>query len=285
MEKFFLIVAFTILSAGIKAQTIKDFAQPESINSDGKYFYITNIGTNPDPAAADGDGYISKVDCNGKIIVKSITTEKLNAPKGTAVLNNILYTADLERIVGIDLRTGKKVKEISLAKYHTVFTNDLTVKNSTTLFVSATDTGAIFEVNLKTGRATEIVNLKGVNGIFYDTKKNQLFVCSFIFENPNAGQIGVVKWKKNKAVYERIGNFSGAFDGLWLLDENTLLVSNWAALDHAAGFLEKINLKKNTAVKLELPLVYGPADFFVDVKQKSIIIPIVLEGKIVIAKY
>lgn len=274
-----------LFSAGARTQEIRAFAHPESVNSDGKYFYVTNIGPNADPGAADGDGYISKVDQDGRIIVKSITDEKLNAPKGTAVIHNILYTADLERIVGIDLATGKKVKEISLAAYHTAFTNDLSVKNNTTLFVSATDAGVIFEVNLKTGKVIQTAKLKGVNGIFYDQKTKQLFACSFIFENPNAGQIGVVKWKNNKALYERIGSFTGAFDGLWLLDQKTLLVSNWSSLDHPAGCIEKINLKNNTSKKLDLPLMHGPADFFVNSRKKRLIIPIVLEGRLLIAKY
>lgn len=285
MLKLLLITGCLILCVQSKAQNYKPFAQPESVNYDGRSFYVTNIGANPDPGAADGDGFITKVDRNGKVVLESITDEKLNAPKGTAVINNILYVADLERIVAIDLKTGKKVKEISLAQYNTRFTNDITVKNNHTLFVSATDTGSILEVNLNTGKTFEAAKLKGVNGIFYDKKSNILYACSFIFEDPQAGQIQEIKWVKGKAVYNRVGNFKGAFDGIWLLDQNTLLVSNWAALDHPAGYVEKIDLKSKTSKKMDLPLMHGPADFYVDMPHKQIFIPVVMEGKLIITTY
>ncbi|MBF4472565.1 hypothetical protein [Flavobacterium sp. HJJ] len=73
MNKFLLIAACTLFSMYSKAQDSKPFAQPESVNSDEKYLYVTNIGVNPDPGAADGDGFISKADRNGKVILKSIT--------------------------------------------------------------------------------------------------------------------------------------------------------------------------------------------------------------------
>jgi len=283
--KFFLIVVLAMNCSTTEAQNIKTFAQPESINSDGKFFYVTNIGPNPDPLAYDQDGFVSKVDKTGKIIVKSMTSEKLNAPKGTAVIGSTLYIADLERIIGIDLSTGKKKREISLTSYNTSFANDLGVKDSNTLFVSATDTGEILELDLKTGNAHVIARLKGVNGIFYDQTKKRLYACSFIFEDPEGGEIGMVKWIKGKPVYQRIGNFKGAFDGIGLLNQNTLLVSNWKTLDHSAGAIEKINLDKNTSQELGLPLMYGPADFFIDRRQKRIMIPIVMENRLHIEKY
>ena len=116
------IAAFCLLSAlQTNAQTLTGFSYPESIISDGKYLYVTNIGEGANPAAADSNGYVSKLTLDGKIIAKKWTNEKLNAPKGTAIIKDILYVADLNRIVCISVNTGKKVKEIKLDRYGASF--------------------------------------------------------------------------------------------------------------------------------------------------------------------
>ena len=259
-----------------------ELANPESINSDGQFFYVTNIGKALAPAEKDGDGFISKVGTDGKIITASITTEKLNAPKGTAIIKGVLYVTDIDRIVGIDLASGKKVAEVSLASANTSFANDLSVKDDNTLFVSATDVGKVFEVNLKTGQVQLIADVKGANGLWYDKATNRLYTCSFSFENMQGGEIGVISWKDKKPVYETIGNIHGAFDGLALIDKNTLIVSDWGAMDHPAGFVEKIDLTTKTATKLDWPVFSGPADFYLDAKQKRLIIPELVAGKVAI---
>lgn len=259
-----------------------ELAKPESINSDGQFFYITNLGKGNSPVEKDGDGFISKVGTDGKIITLSITTEKLNAPKGTAFIKGVLYVTDIDRIVGIELASGKQVAEVSLASANTVFANDLTVKDDNTLFVSATDVGKVFEVNLKTAQVQPVADVKGANGLCYDKATNRLYTCSFSFENMQGGEIGVISWKEKKPVYETIGNIHGAFDGLALIDKNTLIVSDWGAMDHPAGFVEKIDLTTKTATKLDWPVFNGPADFYLDVKQKRLIIPELVGGKVAI---
>ena len=275
---------FLGLAPVMRAQTIKGFSSPESVNSDGKFLYVTNIGSDDAPKLKNGHGFISKLSLDGKVIARSITRVKLNGPKGTAVIKGVLYVADEERVVGIDLATGRRKAAISLAAYGTNLTNDLAVKDDHTLFVSTTDIGKIFEVDVITGKVKAIADIKGANGIWYDKASNRLFVCSFHFDDVKAGEIGVVSWQQGKPVYERIGNFRGAFDGLAQLDKHTLLVSDWGALDHAAGFIEKIDLRSGTAVKLDLPLLYGPADFFVDFTGKRLVVPVLKEGAVLINK-
>jgi len=167
------IATFCLLSAlQTNAQTLTGFSYPESIISDGKYLYVTNIGEGGNPAAADSNGYVSKLTLGGKIIAKKWTNEKLNAPKGTAIIKDILYVADLNRIVSISVNTGKKkVKEIKLDRYGTSFLNDLAVKNDTTVFISATDIGQIFQIDLLTEKVESIAKLPEANGVYYDKKK------------------------------------------------------------------------------------------------------------------
>jgi len=264
------------------AQDHQALEHPESLNSDGHFLYATNIGKTGDPAARDGDGFISKLSLDGKMITPSITSEVLNAPKGTAIIKGILYVADLDRIVGIDLASGKKTREVSLSEYHTNFANDLTVKDDHTLFVSLMDVGKIVEVNLSSGKTTPVVDLKGANGLHYDRASKQLYTCNFLFENIAGGEIGVVSWKDQQPVYEKIGDIHGGFDGLEQLDAHTLVVSDWVAMGHAAGIVEKIDLRSKTATKVAMPVIAGPADFYLDAKKKRLFIPAMLESKVLI---
>jgi hypothetical protein len=280
MKTAIALLACTVLASHAFAQDGNGLAHPESLNSDGHFLYATNIGKAMDPASKDGDGFISKLTLDGKMITRSITTEKLNAPKGTAIIKGILYVADLDRIVGIELATGKKVAEISLASANTTFSNDLAVKDDHTLFVSLTDAGKILEVDIKTGNITEIASLKGANGIFYDKAAKRLYTCNFLFDNVQGGEIGMITWQQGKPVYERIGDIHGAFDGLEMPDSHTLLVSDWGALDHPAGFLEKIDLNSKTATRLDWPVIAGPADFHLDIQHKRVYIPVMTESKV-----
>lgn len=282
MKSSITIFAAMVFAMNAMAQQPAGLTTPESVISDGHFLYATNIGKELKPAEKDGDGFISKLSLDGKVITASITTEKLNAPKGTAIIKNVLYVADVDRVVGIDLATGKKAAEVSLAAGGTSFANDLAVKDEHTLFVSATDVGKVFEVDLKSGKVQPIADVKGANGICYDKSKKVLYTCSFSFENMQGGELGMISWKEQKPVYETIGNVHGAFDGLALLDDHTLIVSDWGAMDHPAGFVQKVDLNTKVATKLDWPVFAGPADFYLDAKGKRLFIPELVGGKVTI---
>lgn len=262
------------------AQDTERLAHPESLISDGHFLYATNVGQKLDPAGKDGDGFISKLTLDGKIVTHNITSETLNAPKGTGIINGILYVTDVDRIVGIDLASGKKTKEISLSAYNTSFANDLAVKDDHTIFVSLTDAGKVLELNIATGQVIAVADVKGANGLCYDKAGKRLYTCSFFFDNIQGGELGMISWQQQKPVYEKIGDVHGGFDGLAMLDDHTLLVSDWAALDHPAGIVEKVDLRSKKSTKLDLPVIAGPADFYLDAKKKRLFIPVMLESKV-----
>jgi hypothetical protein len=178
MKRAFTFLTGVVFAVSAMAQESTGLAHPESLISDGGFLYATNIGKAFAPAEKDGDGFISKLSLDGKMVTPSITTEKLNSPKGTALVKGVLHVADIDRIVGIDLASGKKMAEVSLTSTGTSFANDLTVKDDHTLFVSCTDVGKVFEVNLETGRVQPIADVKGANGIYYDKATHHLYTCS-----------------------------------------------------------------------------------------------------------
>jgi hypothetical protein len=272
-----------VLVINAMAQDSSVLAHPESVISDGKFLYVTNIGKALDPAAKDGDGFISKLSLDGKVIEAKLNTSKLNAPKGTAIIRGMLYVADVDRVIGIEMATGKQLVEINLSPVTgSGFVNDLTVRDDFTLFASCTDVGKIAEVNVRTGNVRIVTDVKGANGITYDKATGRLYTCSFDFQNMKGGELGVISWKNGVPGYEKIGDVHGAFDGLALLDDHTLIVSDWGAMDHPAGFVEKVDLKTKQATKLDWPVINGPADFYLNAGEKKIYIPALVEGKVVI---
>jgi hypothetical protein len=272
-----------VLVINTMAQDSTALANPESVISDGKFLYVTNIGKALDPTAKDGDGFISKLSLDGKMIEPRFNTTKLNAPKGTAIIRGMLYVADIDRVIGFELATGKQFAEINLSPVTgSAFLNDLTTMDDFTLFVSCTDVGKIAEVNIRTGNVRVIADVKGANGITYDKATNRLYTCSFDFQNMKGGELGVITWKNHIPAYEKIGDVHGAFDGLALLDDHTLIVSDWGAIDHPAGFVEKVDLKTKQATKFDWPVINGPADFYLNASEKKIYIPALVEGKLVI---
>src|SRR5688500_19223158 len=72
---------------------------PESVISDGEFLYVTDMGKELNPLAKDSDGAIRKFSLDGDLIEYNLSKALLNAPKGTAIIKNVLYVADLERIV------------------------------------------------------------------------------------------------------------------------------------------------------------------------------------------
>jgi len=88
-------------------QIINGFAMPESVTLDGKRFFVSNQGQ--DVFSKDGDGFISEISEDGKLIELKFLPQKgvLHAPKGMTVADGILYVADLDRIVGFDIKTKK----------------------------------------------------------------------------------------------------------------------------------------------------------------------------------
>lgn len=276
-------VAGMMLAGSLLAQDSNGLSNPESVISDGEYLYVTNMGKGG-PTGKDGDGYISKLTLEGKLISRSFFEGKLNAPKGTAIIRGALYVADIDHIVGYNLSNGKRLIDVGLAHQGTSFLNDLTPKDDFTLFVSCTDIGKILEVNIRTGNNTVLTDVKGANGIYYDKETKHLFTCSFSFDDLKGGEIGMIHWDGYTPVYEKVGETKGAFDGLALIDDHTLVVSDWGALDKPAGFVEKIDLKTKKATKLEIPVIGGPADFYFDPMQRQLVIPAMVEGKLLFQK-
>jgi hypothetical protein len=141
---------------------------PESVIYDKKrdVLYVSNL--NFEPRKKDGNGFISRMDREGKILdLKWI--EGLSSPKGMGISGDLLYAADVDEIVVMDITTGKIKEKIPVAGAKML--NDITTDSAGDLYISDTDAGKIHKYS--GSRLTEWLTegLNGPNGLLTDGER------------------------------------------------------------------------------------------------------------------
>ena len=252
---------------------------PESVATDGKVFYIADIGEGSNPTKKDGNGFIFKMDQQGR---GTVFAKELDAPKGAFLLHSTLFVADVDKIKGYNTRNGAQLFNIDLAPA-TNFLNDITAINDSTLVASATDVNKLFLVHLgATPRTEELIYatpIRGTNGLVYDSKRKRLYACGFGDAGKPDGQIGYIDMSSEKKVFTPLTNRLGYYDGIALTDHNSkLIISDWVAFEKK-GILLELDLATGKTRTLNKELIAGPADFTLDNKG-SAIVPAMMAGEI-----
>lgn len=183
-------------------ETEKELLVPESVLFDPveKVLYVSNIeGKNP--GAKDGTGSIAKVGLDGKVIAVRWVSG-LEGPKGMGLHKGLLYVADIDTVVVIDVAAAEVKQKIPVAD--SKFLNDITIDKDGTLYVSDTITGKVHAIT--NGKVSTLLeDLKGPNGLlalgddFYVLHNNGLFQLQedkslkLIAEGMKEGVDGVVR--------------------------------------------------------------------------------------------
>jgi len=149
---------------------------PESAQCYKGKIFVSNIGNLP-PDRKDGDGYISLIGRDGKILKDKFITG-LNAPKGITFCEGKLFVADIDRVVVAEPESGKVIKEVPVEGSR--FLNDTACKDGK-VFVSDTQTNSIYTIDAKTYAVKLYLKshkLQGPNGLDFD-KEGRLIVASW----------------------------------------------------------------------------------------------------------
>ena len=272
-------IVLLLILTGFKTfsqQTINGFSMPESVTSDGKRYFVSNQGQ--DVFSKDGDGFISEISKEGKIIHQKFLPQNgvLNAPKGMTVAENILYVADLDRIVGFDLNTRKIVLEITIPEAKVL--NDICRLEKGFIAITETVSGNIYKVNTKTKTVEIIENLPTANGIAYNPYTEQLVVCT----NGKSYGDGNIYLKSKDQNFKELPNIAnGFFDGIEFTDDNNLLISDWFTFPvKGFGKLWTYDLRNQQA---EFQFIEeSGADIFYEHTSDKIWIPQMFQNKLVI---
>ena len=128
-----------VLSEVWKSDTLLRTPESAIYDSERDILYVTNV--NLEPRLKDGNGFISKVNTDGKI-TELKWVEGLNAPKGTAIVADTLYVADIDELVLIDIIKGDIIRKVTIAGIGMI--NDITSDDDGNLFISDTDSNKIY---------------------------------------------------------------------------------------------------------------------------------------------
>ncbi|MDB5119164.1 MAG: ATP/GTP-binding protein [Sphingobacteriales bacterium] len=233
-------------------ETQNNLKVPESVlyEPKSKVLYFSNIDGTPD--GKDGKGSIGKLSLDGKTATEIVTD--LNAPKGLGIYKNVLYTADIDQVVAIDLNTNKVINRYPVEG--AAFLNDITINLKGKVFVSDSGTGKIHVI--EDGKvSTYLEELKEVNGLL--SVKDDLYILA-------SGSL----WKadKSKKLTQIAHGLESSTDGIEQTKNGDFIVSSWNGMVYyvkADG--SKETLLNTTAEQSKT------ADIGFDVKNNIIYVP------------
>jgi len=264
--------------------SLDGFAAPESVLIDGQGYLISNV--NGSPVDKDDNGFISKIGPDGKLVeLKWIDGAKpdveLNAPKGMAILNGVLYVADIDAVRKFDAKTGAPLGSIAIA--NATFLNDVVApEGGKTVYVTDSaiggdfkpkGTAAIFAITGdEAPKALDIAVIGLPNGIDAETTPAGDVLYYNGFDDAKAVHRFDVATKTASTVPAP----AGMLDGLAVVKDGEAawyFVSSWET--SSVYKLDKDG--KATVVAYGLK---GPADFRVDLAKKLVIVPVMMEGRV-----
>ncbi|MFA9239102.1 MAG: hypothetical protein ACEQSQ_04300 [Candidatus Paceibacteria bacterium] len=278
MKKIALSLITTAILGFASTVTVEGFSSPESTIVNKSDLYVSNVGKELKPTLKDGDGFISKLDINGKIKELHFI-DGLDAPKGMGIVGNTLFVADINTLRGFDLQTKKEVFNVVFEGVN--FLNDITVKDSNTLFIGASDTSAIYEVNISNKSYKKLMDFTVANGLFYED--GILYAAQLGSTTQNMfdgkGKLYKIDLKDNNKLTQ-LGTFEGVLDGVTKVG-NKVYVSDWGNAKKT-GIIRVYDLKTKKESVLEAELFMGAADFWIDEKSKKIFMPQMIGSKVTI---
>ncbi len=255
--------------------TVTELQTPYSFVSSaaGKEYFISSV--NGEPEAADNNGFITKLDANGKIVnLKFIQGGRgdvtLHAPKGMALVDQILYVADLDSLRAFDVASGKPLAAIAVpgasAQTRPLLT-DVVFDGKSLLYCSDQKANRIYRIELPSHKVTVLTadpSLAGPAGLAV---------------HPKSGRIIAVSWDKGKifeitpdgAVSELFSNgfFSGRFTNLRGVDFDRW--GNMYVSDFTTGKVWRMTWDRRFQVIAEyLP---SPGDISIDRTNNLILVP------------
>ena len=145
------------------------FSMPESAVFDeiGKQIFVSNVNH----YAKDGNGFISRISANGKNVDVQWLSG-LNSPTGLATHGGLLYAADFDELLIIDISDQRVIKRVR-APHERPSLNDVAISPAGRVFVSGSASNSIYELKngeLEVWKQHDTL-LKHANGLYIENGK------------------------------------------------------------------------------------------------------------------
>ncbi|HEX6111208.1 MAG TPA: hypothetical protein VFZ10_02800 [Geminicoccaceae bacterium] len=247
---------------------------PESavLDPDQGVLYVSNV--NGEPAAADGNGYISKLSLQGEIQEKEWVSG-LNAPKGLALHEGNLYVSDIDELVVIDTASGE-ITGRHPAQGAT-FLNDVTAHEDGRVFVSDMMQNQIWKLE---GDQFEMwlqdEALENPNGLL--AEPDRLVVGAWgkpneDFSTDVPGHLKAVDYQSKEITSIGPGDPIGNLDGVEPNGQGGYLVTDW----FSGGLY---NISEDGKADMVMDLNQGSADHEFVEGENLAVIPMMMDGTV-----
>jgi sugar lactone lactonase YvrE len=233
--------------------------------------FVSNV--NGDPMAKDGNGFVSKLAPDGKIIALE-WVKGLDGPTGLALANGKLYAADVDRIVEIDVAKGE-----ILARYDAPgakFLNDLAADKAGRVYASDMVTNSVWVLdNGKLSLLLQDDELENPNGLLVEG--DRLVVASWgkmaeDFSTKVPGHLKAVDLATKKVSDLGGATPVGNLDGAESNGKGGYFVTDWMS----GGLFNVTGDGKATRL---LPLKHGSADLGTG-PDGILMIPMMMDGAV-----
>jgi hypothetical protein len=273
--------ADTIPAAPTRLHAVAGFSTPEGVvhDSAADVYFVSNINGNP--AAKDGNGFISRLRPDGTVdslrfIAGGRGGVTLNAPKGMALRGDTLWVSDIDVMRAFDRRTGAPLRAVEFGS-RAAFLNDVAIGPDGMVYVSETGvrftasgqmqpTGTAAVFRLGSGRAIERIAqdtaLAAPNGI--TAHAGRLLMG-------NAAGARIFAWTPGQAGLAPVGLSIGSADGVEALDDGRVLASSWED--------SSIVVVGDSATRLIRGLP-APADFAIDRGRRRLVVPLFTDDRV-----
>jgi hypothetical protein len=234
---------------------------PESVYFDEtrKALYVSNI--DGEPWGDDKKGSIGKLNLNGSIVAVEWVTG-LSAPKGMAVVGNLLYVGDMTEVVVIDVEKGAIAKRIAIPDAKGL--NDVAASPEGVVYVSDSPGKKVFAI--KDGKPSLYLdNLKGPNGLLVHGGS------LYLLDGDSAYRVGADR--SLKAISSGI---EGVLDGIEPVSSNEFLVSTWQGTVHSI----KADGSREVLLDTRADKI-NAADIAYDSKKRIVYVPTFFKNSIV----
>jgi DNA-binding beta-propeller fold protein YncE len=208
-------------------QVEKGLKNPEStyFDADSGFIFVSNVAG--DPSQTDGNGWISKLSKEGKVLSEKWVSG-LNAPKGLRSREGYLWVTDIQSLLKIDIKSGIIVLRVLIPSAQ--FLNDLAFGPDGVLYISDTLASRIYEYrDSKVGVFAEGESLESPNGLLVVDGKLVVAAWGFTrdFKNATSGRLYSLDLKTKAQAFitpAPVGNLDGLEQ-----DGSGFLVSDWVA--------------------------------------------------------
>ncbi len=236
---------------------------PESVllDRDRNVIYVANVNMNP--WEKDGNGFISRLDMQGKVIdLKWV--EGLHGPKGMGIVDRSLFVADIDQVVEIDMETGNITQRYPVEGKPTL--NDITTLNGV-VYISGSDSHKLFK--LENGSISLILegDLGRPNGLYAEVERLLMLTStSSVLESIN--------WQTMERT-QLVADL-GHGDGIVPAGDGSYLASSW----RGELFFIDAEMKKYSLLNTEAQEI-NAADIDYSIEKNMLLVPTFFDNRVV----